>query len=199
MLYIGVEAALDDETKEALAVLDEGTLATANMVAGEQMRTFISRWYDEKGRKHWINPKLPTHGAGRRETQWFSNVARKWFLRDADEKGFDLVFPDEDGSLGHKIDGGKIVAKRAKALTIPLRPEAHGLRAADYERETSRQLFTIKNRSELYESREGGVRAVYALRKSVTHQPWPNALPTPEELAKALTGYMLEGIIDLIE
>lgn len=199
MLNLAISLIKDAEIDEALGVLDDGTLATANMVAGEQMRTFMSRWYDEKGRKHWINPDLPTHGAGRRETQWFSNVARKWFLRDADEKGFDLVFPDEDGSFTHKVNGGKIIAKNAKALTIPLKPEAHGLRAADYERETSRQLFTIKNRSALFESRDGGVRAVYALRKSVTHQPWPNALPNEEELAKTLTEHMLQAIIDLIE
>lgn len=31
----------------------------------------------------------------------------------------------------------------------------------------------------------GGVRAVYALRHSVTQDPWPDAIPTSEELAAA--------------
>ena len=31
----------------------------------------------------------------------------------------------------------------------------------------------------------GGVRAVYALRQSITQDPWPDAIPASEELAAA--------------
>lgn len=118
-------------------------------------------------------------------TGWFSNIARKWFLSSADASGAVISNPDEDGSLRHKIRGGTITAKNAGALTIPLVPEAHGRRAADYRSEIG-ELFTIPNKSALFEAVEGGgVRAVYALRQSITQDPWPDAIPAGEELAAA--------------
>lgn len=161
------------------------TLEAANRESGEYLRDYLASWYDNKGREHWVNNSLPTHGPGRMSTGWFSNIARKWFLSSADASGAVITNPDEDGSLRHKIRGGTITAKNAGALTIPLVPEAHGRRAADYRSEIG-ELFTIPNKSALFEAVEGGgVRAVYALRQSITQDPWPDAIPASEELAAA--------------
>ena len=106
-------------------------------------------------------------------------------LSSANASGAVISNPDEDGSLRHKIKGGTITAKNSGALTIPLVPEAHGRRAADYQSEIG-ELFTIPNKSALFEAVDGGgVRAVYALRQSITQAPWPDAIPTGEELAAA--------------
>lgn len=177
----GFDAALN----EAMMIVAPETLEAANRESGEYLRDYVASWYDNKGREHWVNTSLPTHGPGRMSTGWFSNIARKWFLSSADASGAVITNPDEDGSLRHKIRGGTITAKNAGALTIPLVPEAHGRRAADYQSEI-RELFTIPNKSALFEAVEGGgVRAVYALRQSITHNPWTDAIPASEELAAA--------------
>ena len=82
----------------------------------------------------------------------------------------------------HVNNGGRDVApSRVRGL----KPEAHGRRAADYRSEIG-ELFTIPNKSALFEAVEGGgVRAVYALRQSITQDPWPDAIPASEELAAA--------------
>lgn len=177
----GFDAALNEATK----IVAPETLESANRESGEYLRDYLASWYDDKGREHWVNNSLPTHGPGRMSTGWFSNIARKWFLSSADASGAVITNPDEDGSLRHKITGGTITAKNARALTIPLVPEAHGRRAADYQSEIAR-LFTIPNKSALFEAvGGGGVRAVYALCKSVTHDPWPDAIPSGDELINA--------------
>lgn len=177
----GFDAALNEATK----IVAPETLEAANRESGEYLRDYLASWYDDKGREHWVNNSLPTHGPGRMSTGWFSNIARKWFLSSSDASGAIISNPDEDGSLRHKITGGTITAKNARALTIPLVPEAHGRRAADYRSEIG-ELFTIPNKSALFEAvGGGGVRAVYALCKSVTHDPWPDAIPSGDELINA--------------
>lgn len=175
----------DAVLNEAINVVSPETMEAANRESGEYLRDYLASWYDDKGREHWVNNSLPTHGPGRMSTGWFSNIARKWFLSSADASGAVVSNPDEDGSLRHKIRGGTITAKNAGALTIPLVPEAHGRRAADYQSEI-RELFTIPNKSALFEAVEGGgVRAVYALRQSITQDPWPDAIPDDDELSTA--------------
>lgn len=120
----GFDAALN----EAMMIVAPETLEAANRESGEYLRDYLASWYDNKGREHWVNTSLPTHGPGRMSTGWFSNIARKWFLSSADSSGAVITNPDEDGSLRHKIRGGTITAKNAGALTIPLVPEAHGRR-----------------------------------------------------------------------
>lgn len=177
----GFDAALN----EAMKIVAPETLEAANRESGEYLRDYLASWYDDKGREHWVNTSLPTHGPGRMSTGWFSGIARKWFLSSSDASGAVISNPDEDGSLRHKITGGTITAKNARALTIPLVPEAHGRRAADYRSEIG-ELFTIPNKSALFEAVGGdGVRAVYALCKSVTHDPWPDAIPSSDELINA--------------
>ena len=175
----------DAVLNEAMKIVAPETLEAANRESGEYLRDYLASWYDNKGREHWVNNSLPTHGPGRMSTGWFSNIARKWFLSSADASGAVITHPDEDRSLRHNLRGGTITAKNAGALTIPLVPEAPGRRAADY-RSAIGELFTIPNKSALFEAVEGGgVRAVYALRQSITQDPWPDAIPASEELAAA--------------
>jgi len=74
-----------------------------------------------------------------------------------------------------------------KALTIPLIPAARGLMARSYEAATGNELFIIKGRSNLYEKTATGIRAVYALKKSVTIKKDPDALPSASDIEAALT------------
>ncbi len=88
-----------------------------------------------------------------------------------------------DPRFAQKLFGGTIRAKQAKALTIPLTPEAYGRTAATFEHETGKRLFLVK-KGDVAEGlgylaiNEGGkITAEYALRTSVFQDPDPTALP----------------------
>jgi hypothetical protein len=74
--------------------------------------------------------------------------------------------------------GGPIEAKNAKALTIPIAPEAHGKRAADFTT-GGRQLFVPKGTSVLGYADATGFHALFALRKRVMQKPEPWFPATP--------------------
>jgi ribosomal protein S10 len=136
-------------------------------------------------------------------TPFGAAVAKAWAFSSSDEAG--ATIGNDAKYLGFKVSGGTIRPKRAKALTIPLIPEAKGRRAADYQIDFRTRLFQIKGKSALFERieatangargrrsqagatpiRSSSVRAVYALAKSVTMKPWPGALPPENRLASA--------------
>jgi hypothetical protein len=138
----------------------------------------IQKYYNMGGSRLWENPSLPTHGAGRRKTQWWRHIPNSWNTVSASASGITLRSKGVIG-FSHKVTGGTITAKRKKALTIPLIPEAHGLSAKTYSKSINR-LFVVKGvLAEAYDN-EKGFRPVFALKRSVTHKPWTNALP-PEK------------------
>ncbi len=206
----GIDEALDD----ALSITDTPTMSQVNKIAGEYLRDYICDWYDKKGRDHWLNPALPTHGPGRVSTKWHARLSTEWTMIATDHTGALLVYPDTDDSLALKIYGGTITPKRAQALTIPLIPEAHGRSAHNYASEfgklfTLRQsLLNIRNQGTgsnhrtgyLFEAIEGGgIRAVYALKKSVTHQPWPESIPSNEDMSAAYANKLIDYFTDFFE
>ena len=150
----------------------------------------IREYYNSRGRLPWINPKLKTHGPGRKLTRWWEQTASGWSI--ARYTGRSVTFANAAIGLAHKVTGGTITAKRKGALTIPLIPEAHGMTAAAYARKYS-PLFVVKG--VLAEKDGDEFRAVFALKKSVTHKPWPKALPPEDAYIKA----MINGALDYIE
>jgi hypothetical protein len=81
-------------------------------------------------------------------------------------------------------------------LQLPLVPQAHGVTARDYSRRIS-PLFRVKGvLAEVDENSDSGIRPVYALKKSVTHKPWPNALPPEASYVDALIDTALDYLID---
>lgn len=126
-----------------------------------------------------------------------SDVARGWSLESFNSGG--AVIANDATYYSFKVRGGTIVPKRAKALTIPLIQEARGLRASVYEQNTGHQLFLSKSKNALMEKTDDGkVRSVYALVKSITMGPWPNALPPDELIASAFAGKYREALAELI-
>ena len=153
----------------------------------------VQKYYGSKGSKLWENPSLPTHGAGRRKTQWWRHIPNSWSVMGASGSGVTLRSKGVIG-FSHKVTGGTITAKRKKALTIPLIPEAHGLSAKTYSKSINR-LFVVKGvLAEAYDN-EKGFRAVFALKRSVTHKPWANALPPEKSYLDAFAKGALESII----
>lgn len=93
-------------------------------------------------------------------------------------------------SAAHKHTGGEIRAKRAKMLTIPIAPEAHGRRASTLEAELGIKLFILNTGAQLFlygQSPGGQPKAYYALKSRVTQEPDPpgGILPPDSEIERA--------------
>lgn len=154
----------------------------------------IRAYYNGRGRLPWINPSLPTHGPGRSLSGWWLATASGWSITKATNGA--VTFSNGAIGLAHKVTGGTIRAKRRKFLTIPIVPQAHGLSARDYSRRYS-PLFRVKGvLAEKDDKDPDGIRPVYALKKSVTHKPWPKALPPEASYVDALIDTALDYLID---
>lgn len=86
-------------------------------------------------------------------------------------------------SILQKIFGGVIRAKRVGALTIPKHPDAYGRRASVLEQEKGIKLFRL-NSALVAKDASGKITIYYLLRKSVTQQPDPKALPPKAEIQR---------------
>jgi hypothetical protein len=192
---ITVKVANLNETKLAMLKLAApATRAEAVKQGALSALDTIRAYYRGRGRLPWINPSLPTHGPGRSLSGWWLATASGWSTTKANSNG--VTFANGAIGLAHKITGGTIRAKRRKFLTIPIVPQAHGVTARDYSRRIS-PLFRVKGvLAEVDENSESGIRPVYALKKSVTHKPWPNALPPEASYVDALIDTALDYLID---
>lgn len=99
-----------------------------------------------------------------------------------------------DPRMAHKVFGGPIVAKRAKALTIPVEERAYGRTVSTFERETGLKLFLVKKGEDpggrggvlAVRAEGGGLTVEYILAKRVRQDKDPTALPEEAMLQAAL-------------
>lgn len=206
-LEVNVGGGASAMLRDLISKLTGPEMAELNAVGGRAAATAaagFSRDFDARG--GWRTSKrFPSSGASR----FGADVAQGWAFLVADATGA-LIYNDAD-HYAFRVRGGMITPKRVQYLTIPLIPEAKGLRAETYVQNTGRKLFTIPGRNALFERAEGGesvirrtqgrnrdgsverlrrksgIRAVYALVKSVTMPPMPQSVPTDEVIAGAFT------------
>lgn len=209
--------------KRLISMLTGEQAAALNVVAGRAAVLRSAEYHREyEARGGWENPALPTHGPGRESTGFGTKVADSWHLASADKDG--AVLANDAPHLGYKVRGGTITPKRVQFLTIPMVPEAHGKRAAQYERDYGTDLFTIKGRMGLFErstkgsesvinrtygrrrngqkvqiSARGHIRMVYAFAKRVDHEPWQGALPPTGDIKKAYGAAWRRELIDKLK
>lgn len=156
----------------------------------------IQRYYAMKGRQGWTNTSLPTHGPGRRPTQWWRATETAWTMRQPNS--FSVSFINATVGLAHKVTGGTIRAKRKKFLTIPVDPRAHGLDAKTFSR-TIAPLFRAKGMLLYVDEQTADVKAAYALKREVTHRPWLGALPPEASYLDAFLDDALDSLIQSFE
>ena len=127
------------------------------------------------------------------------NVAQGWHFRTADVDG--AVIENNADHFKFKVTGGRIIPKRVEFLTIPMVDEARGRRVKDYEIFSGRKLFRVRGKRALFEllGKGKGVRAVYALVKSVTQPAWPGALPPDDVLIGAFSNAWRNELVEHIE
>lgn len=157
---------------------------------GEQLRAAATAVY-EFVKEYHINFGSKWRGdhymAGPKSGQWQGEVAFDWQPPRLITEGSDAtaIVENTHPHLRHKIEGGTIVPTSAGALTIPLVPEAKGISATEYAASHGVELFPIKGVLATVGTSGGKVHdivPIYALKPSVTQEPWPGAMPPDEEI-----------------
>jgi hypothetical protein len=151
--------------------LDELSQVEKFMLAGGEAALAFLRKYHTDFIPRWRGSRYLGGGG---EGSFGQRVVEGW--QPPTSTGGTVELRNTFGLLGWKVSGGTIVPKTASALTIPLNSTARGVLARNYPA----RLFPVGNA--LCQQLGKSVQAVYALRKSVTQQPWPGAMPPQEEI-----------------
>jgi hypothetical protein len=182
---------LDEVTSSMLALQSTEVRRRAINAGANDALVVVKKYYGVGGSALWSGTG-PTQGAGRKKTQWWRKVESNWAVASTSSTGATLSNINTDG-FSHKITGGTISAKRAKFLTIPIVPEAHGLSAKTYSK-TIKPLFRVKNL--LVQSEDNGkIKPIFVLKKSVTQKPWKGALPPEKTYLDAYAAGVLDTLI----
>lgn len=195
--FIGVTVSTDqvDQVKrDIISMMSPEVRKTALQVGAQSALISIKGYYTQSGRNNWINPALPTHGAGRKLTDWWKLVESGWNIGQITSRTATIF----NGTIGlaHKVTGGVITAKRKKFLTVPVHPTAHGVLARDYSASIS-PLFMVKGVLARKEE-DKSITPIYALRKSVNQKPWPTALPPEDTYTEAFINGAADYIIQSV-
>lgn len=162
---------------------------------------------------HFRNRNSEPNKMAAPKTGFWNDVADATVLGEVTETGATVNIDDVRFRI--QLYGGTIKPTNGRQfLTIPIIPEARGLRVSEYEAKTGRKLFRLPGRRVLMEQSESGtssftgqqtatvrsggiyrkenirarsqVRGVFALKKEVTIPRDPRALPPTAELLAAL-------------
>ena len=155
-------------------------LAAGNAVAGRALAEFVRKHYREK------DAKEPNRLGGDR-THFWRKIAES--VQPPVVAGGTVSIKIKDRRIGQKVHGGPIVPKRARALTIPIHPAAHGRRAALLAAKVGR-LFILRSKSgEAFLAGKIGKRVTlyYLLRRAVNQAPWPGSLPSVRGMKRVFT------------
>lgn len=196
-LRVNVSTSGLNQALSSMLKLQSPQLRRKAIAAGaHEAETVVQAYYQNRGRNLWTNGVGPTHGPGRRVTQWWRGT-EEWTVKSSNQSG--AILENDHIGLSQKITGGTIRAKRKKFLTIPIHPQAHGLTAKQFSR-TITPLFIVKGVLAMAGENDGDKPiGVYVLKKSVTQKAWPNALPPENSYTTAFMDGVVESLMRDIE
>ena len=186
---------LDALKTDIIQSMSPETRKNALKIGAESALIAIKGYYTQTGRNNWLNLSLPTHGPGRKLTDWWKLVESGWSVGNVTSQTATLS--NASTGFAHKVTGGVITAKRKKYLTIPIHPTAHGVRARDYSSSIS-PLFAAKGVLARTED-DGAITPIYALKKSVNQKPWPKALPPEQTYVNAFVDSAVDHILSTLQ
>lgn len=181
--------------------LTDDVRAEVTRLAAQGAEWAIKGWYKKLPEDYFDGPNHP-NGIARTFAQPLSS---DWHA-EVEDDGFTLHFKHnrQDGNpWGLRLQqyGGTITPQKVKALTIPIDPRAHGMRAEQFSEKIHR-LFAIGTKQAtgdkagtlVWEDDAGELHAAYALRKRATIKPLMkrrghDAIPTQEELTNMVRPY----------
>ena len=136
-----------------------------------------------KSHLRMLDRTRPNKLAGRRTHMW-NEFARSVSVPSITDTSASVLISDPRAA--HKHTGGRITAKRAKFLTIPVVAEAHGRTARTLESELGIKLFVLGTGESagLFGQLPGkgiGIQKYYALKASVDQPPDPPEGILPED------------------
>lgn len=173
-----VDITINDNASRAVQalfdVVSKGNRDKMFTVASRASLLGIQDYYEKFNESGgWINKSFPTHGAGRKSTGFGNKITEGWNVSKVSATGFTL----NNGApwLASKFRDWTQTRKK-KWITVPLVPEAHGVRAMDYPGKTF-----FAGRAIMEEMPSGENRPVYALVKEVDHKAVKGAL-APEDV-----------------
>lgn len=151
-------------------------ITAAMRKAGEAVIGYLKRFWKRKDKaepNQWFN-------AGSTRTHFWNAIADSVDTKPHLKKG-NVTIRVRDTRIRQKIKGGPIVPVRAKALTIPNHPDAHGRTARQLEAHVGLKLFVLQTKWVAYLAAKKGRSVIkyYLLSKGVNQMPWPNAIPAP--------------------
>lgn len=160
---------------------------------GRAVGSFLKKYHRIYGRAgKWEDPSLPTHGRGRKRTRFASDIVKRWGEPEVSSRAVEIT--NHDPRLHLKVYGGSVRPAAGGALTIPMRPDAHGRTVAEWKSiYPERRLFVPRGSNVLaFSNAAGELQVAYALFKRAHHRPWPDALPDDRRI---LDTYWYEGIL----
>lgn len=209
---IQVSVTVDDAGVRSLLV-DIGELETDRRALNQ----VLSERLAEELQAHFRAKNATPNRLGGKRTNFWSSAANNTAVSDVTEEHGVVSIGGESGqNIRVHLFGGTIRPIKGKYLTIPLVGEAHGLRVAEYEQRTGRELFRPGDANVLVEKTASGgdrsslfggggvrvrdgkkttipvarkqeLRAVYALAKEAKIKKDPDVLPADDVLVAALT------------
>jgi hypothetical protein len=132
------------------------------------------------------------HMQGPKSDQFWQQVVNGW--QDPVTTTQRAIITNNFGLLDWKVSGGTIEPIAAKALTIPLVPEAKGLRADEFIAAEGTPLFRVG--SVLARRIGKQLQAIYALKEMVTQDPWPGAMPNQSAIEGVFTASLERQIVE---
>ncbi len=148
------------------------------------LRAVIGRAGANVLRKHFRGRNRRPNKLGGARTNFWSRVAES--VHAPRTSGTRIVIPINHPAIAQKVFGGTIRARKARNLSIPVAPEAHGKSPRVFDGLTF--AMTRAGVGLLGTREAGGVfHALYVLKRSVSQRPDPEALPKASEVAAAIT------------
>jgi len=188
---MSVRVIVNSDLQETIGLLENpGPILKGGGILARQE---IQRHYFEKG-------KNERNRLGGKRTNFWAEVGRSVAAPEIQRTSIKIAVTHP--AIRQKVEGGTIKAKKAKYLTIPIHPDAHGKRARVLAEELGLELFPItsKGGSLLLVSADpdGGITPYYVLKKEVTQDPWPGSLPEERKVQEAAERGMVEVINTMI-
>lgn len=191
------DGALQGLLSTVVGQLDGSAQSELQLRGAHASRNALTAYHTEfEQRRGWLSPGGPAHGAGRRKTGWGENVAQAWRVGVPGENQITVI--NDAPQFAWKLHGGIITPKRASKLTIPVHPTAHGRTARSWERVHGTRLFRPRGKDILMANVNGRVTAIYALRDSVTQEPWSGAMPEEEVYATPFVDTVSRALLEAL-
>ncbi len=172
-------------------VLSQQRRTATLRVGGIAVSRFLKRYYRTKD-------AAEPNALGGDRTHFWKQIGNSVSEVPEIVKG-NVSIPIRDPRFPQKLFGGPIVPRKAKALTIPIHPAAHGRTAAQIGAKVG-GLFILRTKSggAFLAGKIGTVLTLYfVLLRRVIQRPWPGTLPPNRSMKWVFTHAIRQYLRDL--